>query len=440
MSKYRVKNLFVSLVLLSLSSLLYAYPDGDKTSGFYEFYPSYYISTEYGSFKLVEKLPRDTIIKRDTIYISDLDALSKDYGIYMKDFINKYDTIKKTEMSAQSLFYNFFLPKDPSGLISNRIIVKEIIVGENTDARSLEPSDSYYNKSTNKTRLSREFLFTCTGSENTDLFLDDQRAIRKNISILFKTMESDTTGIDGLNLYFPDFSFKKKRPLVQFVKSVRIIMDASEKFKFASTRLSVFLPDNGENKDIDKDLSYALLQEASDIILLKPEEALNDPVVGGTVKTPDSLSNIGMFSRIKAHAYIARFSFDKVNITDYQLNTFEGEEYERILNSDYAENEWETFLFILIGLLFVIGGLVLLYYIFLPFSNYINDHIENMLFVALVVLFEIVALTICIFQFMCREDRFSILEDSPYLIFILPLLLILLLPFLSFLKRKRRLP
>lgn len=409
---------------------------------FYEFYPSYYIRLADGNFTQIQELPRDTVIGRDTIYISDIDEFLKQYNCDLKQFVEKYASMKSltdsiNSISDQRLYYNFFLTKDSLKKISNRFIVKEFKVGKTSDYLYRKKELDYVRMGFQDS-VRREILFTC--EEKTDLFLCNQEAIRWNILAMFSIMQEDKKGIDGINLYFSDFTFQKKREMTQFVKSVRIMMDASKNFKFPDTRLTVIFKNSDDWKKTDRAFQYSLLQEASEIVLLDPDDIIENYAVRGTRLSCNSLKEISILSQIKAHFYIARFNIDTLDITTQNLTEFKGDLFKQILTSDYKENEWETYLFILTGILILIGFFLILYYAYSPFSSFINANIEYSFFIAIIVVFEIIALVVCLFQYMCREDSFSIVDDNPLLVFSLPLGLVFLIPFLLLFKRRRRIP
>ncbi len=436
-------SLFILVVLqfVTLSAQREANKEFDY--GDHEKYPVYYKETEY-TLEPIDELPYDTIFINDTIYISDIDAFLKQYNCNLKQFVEKYgamhlliDSINK--LSSQRLYYNFFLPNDTLNNMSNRFIVKEFKVGEDLNY-TYRKRELDYEKINSPDSIRREILFQCEGAKTTDLFLNNPDAIRRHISALFTIMQEDTLGIKGVNLFFPDFTFKEKRAMTQFIKTVRIVMDASLNFKSKDTRLTVIFLRGEESKEIDRNFQYCLMQEASEVIFLSSADLIDNYALGGNRMTVDEMEKIDFFHQLQAHFYIARFSIDTLNILEQSLIEFKGPLFERILSSDYSENTWEIYLFILIGIFIVLCVFGILYYTYLPLSTFVNNNAESILFVAIVVVLEILALIICIFQYMCKEDSFSALNNKPILVFALPLILVFIVPFLNGVKKKRRIP
>jgi hypothetical protein len=253
-------------------------------------------------------------------------------------------------------------------------------------------------------------------------------------------MQSDTLGIKGINLYFPDFTFKEKRAMTQFVKSIRIAMDASKKFKFKDTRLNVTFHAKKGMERIDKDFQYCLMQEASEVLFLSETDLIENYYVKGQRITPAEMKSVGFFAQLISHLYIARYYTGDIPVEQMNLEQFTPTDISFVLYADYLENSWEFYFFILIVIVVLIVILIILYGTWLPFSTLINENMESILLVAIIIAFEILALIITIIQHMCKEDSFIVIKNNPHLIFILPLILILVIPFMIGVFKKRRVP
>lgn len=406
-------------------------------------FPKYYMETE-DTFERLKELPKDTLL--DTVFVSDLDAFFKQHfqrDINLKTLAEKFEHYKASldslnKLSGQRLYYNFFLRNDTARHISNSFIVKEFHITEQLDHHSLRFSEDDIE---DPASISREMLFRCDDAQITDRFLHNPEAMLKTISLLFTAMQQDTSRIHAINLYFPDFSFREKRPMAQFVKSVRIMMDASERFKFGRTRLNViFHARKGMERNIDRDFQYCLLLEATDVIFVDGIDIYNDYLTKADRMTNQEMQDIGFFAQLISHIYVARHYHGPIDINQLNLTDFSESNIREVIRADYLENNWEIYFYILIGVLFIVLIFTLLYYIYLPFSTLVNENMESVVLISVVLLLEVMALTISIFQHMCIADTFTTIAQNPVLIFSLPLVVVLIVPILYGLSKKRRIP
>ncbi|MDR3061986.1 MAG: hypothetical protein LBU57_07730 [Dysgonamonadaceae bacterium] len=439
--------LVLCFLIFSFSTFHSQVPEGEVDYGDHEKYPIYYKETEY-TLEQIEELPHDTLYVRDTVYISDIDAFLKPYDCNLKEFVEKYGMMKEmmdslNRLSAERIYFNFFLINDSLNQISNRIIVKEFRITAKNDLLRLNIVDreEKYNQVENPDSVRKEILFRCDDAVLTDHFLKNPDAIRRCISTMFTQMQKDSLNpIKGINLYFPDFKFREKRKMTQFVKSVRIMMDASRDFKCGSTRLSVIFLARKGIENIDRDFQYCLMQEASEVVFLNVADVVDDYAVKGYQLTYKEINSISFFQQLIGHFYIARFYNGDLDIMAQNLTDFSERSIKPVLEADYLENSWEIYLFILIFIIVIILVLVVLYYTFVPFSTLANENIESILLISIVVLLEILVLFFCTFQNMCKGDSFTIVYNNPVLIFILPLVMVLIIPFLNGIAKRRRTP
>ncbi|MBB4036620.1 hypothetical protein GGR21_002526 [Dysgonomonas hofstadii] len=377
-------------------------------------------------------LSAQTDKRQDSIWMEEFLTLKNRIEIF-----NKQDSLHT--QSSVRLYYNFFLRNDSTNNLSSRFMVKEFRIGDSLKTVREDMKD--YDLVIAKDSVMTGYLFRCDGERITDIFLHDKDAMIECISFMFVEMQKDTTNLRGLNLFFPDFSFKEKRAMSQFVKSVRIMMDASQKFKYGKTALSVIFLDK-DKENIDKSFLYSLMQEAGDVLLIKSTDIINNSaIIEGERVTTDNLGKVGFWRQLKSHLYVARYYIGKEDIMSKNISDFSNkEELEFVQYVDYMENSWEIYLFTLIGVLIVFTASIILYYSYLPFSTFINNNSESIIFVILVVVLEILALIICIFLYMCKEDSFQIIDKNPVILFSLPLVLVFIIPFLNGLRKKRKAP
>ena len=391
--------------------------------------------------EIVKAKLRDTVYVHDTVYVSDIDGFLQQYGCDLKEFALRYGEMQGmldslNSLSSDRLYFNFFLPQDSARQLSNRFFIKEYKVSKEHIFKFADHTKDW-DRLRDTSILRKELLFRFEDSaELTDAFLKDDLLIRKTISYMFNAM-ANNKDIMGINLYFPHYTFKEKRAMTQFVKSVRVLMDASKDFKPSKIRLNVTFLNKG---DIDEDFSYCLLQEASEVLFIKSSDMIYSNYVEGQRLTLNNIRDINFFPQIKTHFYIARYDPSGNNIRTLNITDFSEASIKDLIKADYPENKWEMYLLILVLLILVIVTMVVLYYTYVPFSSLINNNVESVLLIAIVLLLEILALLVSIFRNMCYTDTFAFMYQNPVVIFTLPLIMILIVPFLNGIAKKRRIP
>ncbi|MCD7937374.1 MAG: hypothetical protein LUG98_10975 [Tannerellaceae bacterium] len=384
---------------------------------------------------------RDTVYIHDTLIVADIDALVRIAKEDLRPFAKRYEELTEmidslNKVTSDRVYYNFYLPRDSAHQLSNRFIIKEYNI---TTDHFIQASDRTkdWDMIRDTSLIRKELLFNFDANNAlTGAFLKNKLLIRKTLSRMFTTL-SETPGIVGINLYFPHYNFKEKRDMVQFVKSVRILMDASEKFKPHKVRLNVTFPDRGR---IDENFSYCLLQEAGEVLYINSSDLLDRHYAEGKRVTFDNIQNIKFIPQLKNHFYIARVYTGKIDIRQQNLTDFSESVIEPIINADYPENNWEIYLFIFIVLMVIILFFILLYYTYVPFSTLVNDNLENLLLIFILLLLEIMAIIVTMFRNMCYTDTFAFMHQNPAVLFILPLAIILIAPLLTGIAKKRRVP
>lgn len=384
---------------------------------------------------------QDTVYIHDTLIIADIDALMQISKEDLLPFAKRYGELtgmldSLNQLPSDRLYYNYFLLLDSSRRLSNRFFIKEYHVVNDHFEESVDRTKDW-DRLRDTSIIRKELLFSFDEDYSlTDAFLKNKVLIRKTLSHMF-TIMSENPDIVGINLFFPNYTFKEKRAMTQFVKSVRILMDASRDFKPEKIRLNVTFLDRGE---IDENYSYCLLQEAGEVLFINSSDLIDNRYVEGRRMTLDNMKNIHFFPQLKNHFYIARYYPGNLDIRAQNLTDFSESSIAQIMDADYPENKWELYLLILIILLIVILALVILYYTYVPFSALVNDNAESVLLIAIVLILEIMAIIVSIFRNMCYTDAFAFMHNNPVVLFTLPLAMILVVPFLNGIAKKRRIP
>lgn len=438
-----MKRIVCTIVILSVWSVFLSMAQRPVIK-----FPIYYMETEYDYFQIVE-LPRDTVYVRDTVYISDMDAFFKEYSGYsFKEFADRYMHTKSAidslnAINEERLYYNFFLARDTFNTLSNRFVVKEFEVYPDT---TLFYHDKVNDIAMVKDQRSvrKEILFRCTGEKATSQLLKNPDAVKRVISALFSEMQQlydDSIHIEGINLYFPDYNFKEKRAMAQFIKSVRIIMDASQHFKYTETRLNVTF-NTYDGEEVDRNYQYCLLQDVSEVISLDYRYPIDSCYLKGyrLVRSESNMTDISLVSQIVNHIYIARFYIghldkDAANLTDFSEHTI-----EPYLKVDFLDNDWEIYMFILIGVFVVLLVLAIIYFFSKRFSDFINHNSDSVLIISIVLILEILALIVILFQNLNHEDNFMLMSKNPLILFSMPSLVILIIPIFKQMSKKGRIP
>ncbi len=403
--------------------------------------PMYYKETPFGYEKL-DSLP--TIVLRDTVYVADIDAFLRGYvgdSVNLNTLLEDVSALQTLvdslgKLSAERLYFNFFMPSDSLDIMSGSFVVRELSIDD-----ELAPRTSATREPLSRTAR-REILLRIDGTERTSRFIGDQTAIRRAISRLFAEMQNDSKGIRGIGIYLPEYNFTHRREMVQFVKSVRIMMDASRDFKFGTpsvgTPLTVFFRADSSRVQ-HPDFIYSLCQEASSVVFLD-DTAPEKLYTRGKSFESEDWDHAGVIFKIRGHLPIARFYTGSLDIRAQQVTDFSEENIREILAADYPENRWEIFALIFLLILVLLGVFGILYRGNALVSLFVNHHVESVMLVLMVVVLELGVLLVTVFQNMCGDDKFSLLERHPIVIFLLPLVIVLAAPLVHNILKNRKMP
>ncbi len=384
----------------------------------------------------------DTIYIHDTVYVSNADAFLKKY---YKGKINLNDLVKNqqildsilqnlSKVSGKELFYNYFGNHRFPRALSNSISIKEFSLTGNLQFKRLQ-----FNGEIPAGSLSNELLFRFTGAHRTNRFLRNEDAQLRAISYIFTALQSDTTKIKSINLYFPDFNFREKRAMAQFVKSVRMVLDAAKEYDISTMKLKVFFHNQKNPEIIGEGFLYSLMIKASEVVLLDPTNVIDDYYVEGDPFSKDDIENVDLFTRMNSHFYLARFTNGNPEIRD-SITDFSVGAIRDIALGDIPDNNWESYLWFLAGLVLLVIIIALLYFFYPPFSYILNQNMGIVLASAVVFTIEFFMLAGVVFQNMCTEDESTSLNENPSLLFCMPILMVVVLPLMRQFSRNRKLP
>lgn len=385
----------------------------------------------------------DTIYIHDTVYVSDADAFLKRYykgKITLNELVKNQqilDSILRqlSAVSGKELYFNFFGNHRFPKALSRDIFIKDYALSENMQ---FTPRNSF-NLPEDSAVLSADLLFRFKGTNRTNRFLTDSDAVVRAIYYMIQEITKLRGKIKAVNLYFPDFDFTKKRAMAQFVKSLRLVLDASADYSISSLKIKVFLHKQQDESIIGEDFLYSLSIK-SNVILLNPTNVEDDYYVEADPFTPKDINDIGLFTRINSHFYLARFSNGDTTYYDGTIKQFSLNTVQKIALSDLPDNDWESYLWFLIGLVVLILLIIALYFLYPPFSYLLNENMGIVLASAIIFSIEFFMLAGVVFQNMCTEDESTSLDQNPTLLFLMPVLMVVVLPLIRQLTRNRKLP
>lgn len=386
----------------------------------------------------------DTIYIHDTVYISNADAFLKKYykgKITLNELMKNQkilDSILKnlSKVSGKELFYNYFGNHRYPKALSNSISIKEYSLGENLQFRQRFKDESYGAWG----NLNDGLLFRFTGASRTNRFLNNQEAVIRAISYIFTALQTDSSKVHTISLYFPDFNFKEKRAMAQFTKSMRRVMDASRYPTIRNMKLKVFFHEPKDPDIIGEDFMYALILMADDVILLDPTNIMDDYYVKGDPFSYSEIQDLSLLTQIKSHFYLAKFSNGDTTSYKNTLTNFSVNSIRPVVMGDNPDNTWESYLWFLIGLISLIAIIVGLYLLYPPFSYLLNQNMGIILASAVIFALEFFMLVGALFNYMCTEDDEISSSKNTWILFCMPILMVVVLPLMRQFMRNKKLP
>lgn len=386
----------------------------------------------------------DTIYIHDTVYVSDADAFLKKYykgKITLNELIKNQkilDSILQnlSKVSGKELFYNYFGNHRYPKALSNSISIKEFSLGENLQFRQRFQEKEFAGAG----NLNDGLLFRFTGASRTNRFLTNEEAVIRAISYIFTAIQQDTSVIKTISLYFPDFDFKEKRAMAQFAKAMRRVMDASKYPAIRNMKLKLFFHEPKDRKIIGEDFMYALILMADDVILLDPTNIMDDYYVEGDPFSYSEIQDLSLFTQINSHFYLAKFSTGDTAYFNGALSNFSINSIRPVVTGDNPDNKWESYLWFLIGLVFLVVLIIVLYLLYPPFSYLLNQNMGIILASAIIFAIEFFILVAALFNYMCVEDDEISSSKNTWILFCMPILMVVVLPLMRQFTRNKKLP
>jgi len=385
-------------------------------------------------------LVRDTI--RDTIFISRLNDITKHFGISYDEYVRRFMMFKDEQDSSQIIssgliYLNYFLPllKSESDFMSKRLVSREFMISQDGNYTRLAlkeyPMNYYYSLD----GLSLDVMLTCYGRNNTEIFLQSPYAIQTTIEQLFASVHfTRNRTIRGVNFYFPDYSFTEKRKMAQFAKSVSLVTDSS--LVEGIRDLKLYMTFDHQKGLHHENFLCCLTQMADSVFLIDQQPELNVvPVM--KVIDQSAADSLGIFSKIQNQLYLARYAIGEFPV---RSENFLLSDIRAIMNSDYDDNIWEPYFFILCGIVLLIVTGLLFYRFSSVFSYYVNKNMDYMYALLIMVILEIYLLTFTMLESMSKDNIFTFGGEDREILLLMPLLFFFIIPMMKSIRNRRNLP
>lgn len=407
----------------------------------YQSYSYETVEDEFGYYK-VFRLRDSIVIKevvRDTVYISGVQDITTNLDMTFDEFVKRFmKYVSLQDSLSEEPYVDYF-----KGLIVNefkkyRYILNEYTIDFSKD-NSLKELKTPLFKIKNSLpdaaldSLNIDFLFVLKGEKNTSFFLNSPKLqIRTLYQILtdiqdFNEYHSEKV---GLNFYFPDFDFREKRAMAQFIKSVSLVSDSIQKESIRNVPIYFTFEESEKNLEYLKGMSFMV----DKIFLAKPR----DPSGNFMTFLPLSISQeeMSLFQQLKNQVYLARFFLGKFPQTS-QAELLKSD-IEKLFIADYPDALWEYYMFIIfIAILLLAIGTCC--YLFIPaFSNFVHDNAMYFYAGGILLVLEIYLLLVFMIEGASKTVVFSFQGNN--LMLFLPLLVIFVIPLFKQIVGKRDIP
>lgn len=371
----------------------------------------------------------DTMVIRDTvrIYISRLEDVTRTFGMTFDAFVKEFLRQKKQrepypEISPECVYLNYFLPmrQGQKDFQQKRFIshVFTFYPDKPVSPEALPLSDSVDVKQL-------DILFTCGGELLTDYLITSGHLKDRALVELFRYIDGfnsqaeNTAKIRGINFYFPEYRFREKRAMAQFAKSASLILDSThlQSIRNLSLYFSFDKTCGLENRAYLSSLSGM----ADSIFLLE-----NNGINPDRILTRKEAGRVSFVSKIANQFYLARFFTGKFPVSESVV--FSDGEIKALAEADYPDNNWEDYLFALIGLCILLPILLILYWILPEFAYYLTKNRDYLILLILMFVLEIILLLLAMIEAMSKEDILNLSGNNRNILLLLPLLLVFAMP------------
>lgn len=401
-----------------------------------------YVAFEDSLYKLEIIVLNDTVLVKDTIFVSQLNDVTRLFNMSFDEYSKRLldsvaDRDSTQRLSLERLYLNYFLPMYYPSYIEHRytaysysVEVKENHLAMGVSSMS-KPPLAYQDS------VAMDVMLICRGDVNTDNFLKSDHYRSSCLEQLFLSInKTKLTNIKGVNLYFPDFSFKEKRAMAQFIKSASLVVDSCHVESIKGLRLyATFDKENGEK---NKNYLFGLTQMVDSVLLVdSKDEAWPRKEV--EVLCKEKAEKLSWWSKVVNQLYLARFTlepFPEINKNE-ELSP---KNLRQLINADYPYNNWELYFCALMIIVSAIAVVVILYRFSPRFSYFLNNNMAYFFSLIIMLILEMYLLFVCMIEAMSNENVFTFGGEDKNTFLLLPLLFIFIIPMLNIIAKKKDKP
>lgn len=288
--------------------------------------------------------------------------------------------------------------------------------------------------------IPKDLLVYCRGEIATDVFLDSDSSRMHCIKNIFSmcmrsddSSDKDLVNPNGINIYFPDFSFRKKREFAQFIKSISIVKDSlmnKDSIRFCEKldiRLSFPKYREDEKPYLASVLNYV------DSIYFVDFDQFGLPISNCKILTKAN-NKIGIIQEIRNQFYLYRFK----PLFNLQVNNTS---VESIIKIGIDKNDWEKYFVVIVFLFMILLFIPVAYITNCCLHELLNKNIIVSFLVVLMLIMELIFLSVFMIEEMSSEIVFFDCSGSTqFVLLLLPIVVTGIYPALKSLQRQGDLP
>lgn len=373
----------------------------------------------YYTYEIIRDTVRDTIKVHDTITIQPkLDSILSKFDLSFNDFMHTFQQyIEKKGKSIypleEDIYLNYLLPLYLEKNMNKRYFMKMYF--ENKQYGTIDFTNLHTPMHSD---LAHDVMLVIEGEINTDNFIkspsNQKNTLYKVLNDIIAIKKDSLNKNDrkiGLNIYFPDFSFKEKRAMAQFVKSVSLVIDSINIPEIRN--IPLYFTFNKNVKEDNSAFLVGLCDMADSVFVVNTPSLMNFEAI-------DKNAEISKFEKIKNQFYFVRFYMDDFPTIDGDLSC---DNLELLMNADYP-NTWEGYLLGIIGIIVLLIIGTVCYFLITPFANFIHEHYMYVFAGVIILITEIILL----FVFMIEEMNSHTKVFNLWEILIVLILLVIIIP------------
>lgn len=393
-------------------------------AAFSQEYKCYSCETGWGGYIEVFTLHDSIIVRdtiRDTIYLTDMKEIASGLNMSFDEFIHQFlDYARKQKQEGSKLYISHLMAKINEHAKNYRYVLNRYWLDFPKDASEIKNQKMQLPQNIPDSTI-MEYVFKLEGKNNTINFLNSQSEQLEVIHRLLHDIKENKKEIEdetikkriALNFYFPDFSYKEKRAMAQFVKSVSLVIDSIKVKELTNLPLYFTFNTNGKKAN----LAYLVgLCDMVDKVFVAASDVSLEEI--------DRTTEISTFDKVINQFYLARIHTD--DFPDIKEGKFSPRILQQLMNADYP-NVWEGYFLGIIGivLLLIIGTAC--YFFISPFANFINENYMYVFAGVIILITEIILL----FVFMIEEMTSKTKVFNLWEILLVLILLIIVIPLIK---------